>query len=334
MNKQKNNPLISVIMPVYNGGEFLHEVIQAILNQTYINFELLIFDDCSSDNSVEIIENFSDKRIKLFKGEKNIGYVKGLNFLIGQSMGEFIARNDQDDISLPSRFEIQIKTLLNNPDIGVCGTQIKTFGKFSKKISYPTTDFDIKTQLIFNVGFHHPTIIFRKELCKGVAGNFYKEEFMPSEDYKLWTMLSQITSFKNTTSILLKYRIHDNNFSSQKIQKQKQNNLKIREQYFKSFLGLSITNKQNGLINKLIYNETILSSELHEIKHLFLDIIKYSQNLLERKSIKTLVFYFWIRACYLNFKKFKNLNTLIFLFNPYLISIEIFSKKYLLKKIL
>ena len=334
MYKQKNSPLISVIMPVYNGSEFLNEVIQAILDQTYSNFELLILDDCSDDESIKVIQNFKDNRIKLFRGESNIGYVNGLNFLISKSKGEYIARNDQDDISMPKRFEVQLKILLNNPKIGVCGTQIKTFGKYSRKISYPELDSDIKSLLIFNVGFHHPTILFKKELCDISNIKFYEENFMPSEDYRLWTLLSKKTNFKNTSSIFLKYRIHDKNFSSQKIQKQKQNNLEIRKQFLKSFLGFTITSKQNAYINKLIYNETVLNSELYEIKTLFLKLIQHSKNVVERESIKTIVFYFWIKACYLNFKKTKKIKIFIHLFNPYLISVKIFFKKYLLKKLL
>ena len=90
-------------MPVYNGASFLYDTIESILNQTYENFELLILDDFSTDNSIEIIKSFDDKRIRLFKNKKNEGYIKGLNFLIQNSRGDYIARNDQDDISLPDR---------------------------------------------------------------------------------------------------------------------------------------------------------------------------------------------------------------------------------------
>ena len=335
MKGQNNlNPLISVIMPVHNGSEFLNEVIPSIINQTYTNFELLIFDDCSSDNSIEIIENFKDKRIKLFKGEKNIGYVKGLNFLIRHSEGEFIARNDQDDISLPLRFEMQIKTLVNNPDVGVCGTQIETFGKYSKKISYPVKDSDIKAMLIFNVGFHHPTIIFRKKLCDDFDINFYEEKYLPSEDYKLWTVLAKRTNFINTNIILLKYRIHSSNFSSLKIENQKLNNLKIREHYLKTFLGLSLNENQNFLINKIIYNESISFKDLKSIRLLFYEIYNLSNDIKEKRSIKATLSFFWMKACFLNFKNFKHFSLLFLFLNFKLFSIELFLKKYYLKKIL
>ena len=120
-------------MPVYNGASFLSSTIESILSQTYENFELLILDDCSNDDSIEIIKSFNDKRSKLFQNKENEGYIKGLNFLIQNSKGDYIARNDQDDISLPQRIYKQLNLFKRKPKLSIVGGQIKTFGKSQKK---------------------------------------------------------------------------------------------------------------------------------------------------------------------------------------------------------
>ena len=159
-------PLVSVIMPVYNGASFISKTIESILNQTYKNFELLILDDFSSDNSIEIIKSFKDERIKLFTNKNNAGYIQGLNFLVNRSKGEFIARNDQDDISLPERLDKQLALFKRKPKLSIVGGQIKAFGKYIKKVSYPVNYNDCRSQLLFNTCLHHPTVIFKRKKFK------------------------------------------------------------------------------------------------------------------------------------------------------------------------
>ena len=104
--------LISVVMSNYNTDEeYLRAAIESVLNQTYENFEFIIVDDCSTNNSVDVIESYSDKRIKLIKNKGNMGLTKSLNIAIKAAKGEFIARMDADDIALPQRFEKQIEFL-------------------------------------------------------------------------------------------------------------------------------------------------------------------------------------------------------------------------------
>ena len=110
-------PKVTVLMPVYNGEKFLREAVESVLNQTYKDYELLIIDDASRDNSAEIIESFGDSRIRLVENEKNMGQMNALNKGLALSRGEYIARMDQDDISLPVRLEKQTEALDKNPDV-------------------------------------------------------------------------------------------------------------------------------------------------------------------------------------------------------------------------
>ena len=110
-------PKVTVLMPVYNGGRFLREAIKSVLNQTYKDYELLAIDDGSRDDSVKIINSFGDSRIRLVKNEKNMGQMNTLNKGLALARGEYIARMDQDDISLPERLQKQAEALDENPGI-------------------------------------------------------------------------------------------------------------------------------------------------------------------------------------------------------------------------
>src|SRR5580698_9685158 len=110
-----NNPKVTVLMPVYNGEKYIKEALESILQQTFIDFEFLIINDGSTDNSVSIIKSFNDNRIRLIHNEKNSGLVYSLNKGIGLSNGEYIARMDCDDVSIPERLEKQVGFLNSNP---------------------------------------------------------------------------------------------------------------------------------------------------------------------------------------------------------------------------
>ena len=112
------NPLVSILMPVYNSEKYLREAIKSILNQTFTNFELIIINDGSTDNSLKIIKSFKDNRIKIIKNKGNLGLIKTLNKGIDLAQGKYIARMDADDIAMPKRLEKQIAFFNENPDYG------------------------------------------------------------------------------------------------------------------------------------------------------------------------------------------------------------------------
>ncbi|GIV33727.1 MAG: hypothetical protein KatS3mg031_1262 [Chitinophagales bacterium] len=115
-------PKISVLMPAYNAAAYIHKAIETILSQTYHNLELLIIDDCSTDNTLSVIRSFNDPRLKWYRNEKNLGYLKTCNKLFDLAEGDFIAFQDADDYSDPSRLELQMRQFEKNPALGVCGT--------------------------------------------------------------------------------------------------------------------------------------------------------------------------------------------------------------------
>ena len=210
--------MISVLMPVYNSQSFLEEAIESVLNQTYKNFEFLIYDDNSIDSSKKIIIKFSqkDSRIKFFFSKKNLGHTALLNMMIDKSKFNFLARMDSDDISVKTRFKKQLNFLLNNPKISAVGSFAEIIddnGNFIKKIKLPVYDKEIKEKLLNDSVLMHPTVMLRKDFIKQI--NAYRE-CAPAEDYDLWTRLSLISSLHNLPEYLLKYRIHSKSVSSLK----------------------------------------------------------------------------------------------------------------------
>lgn len=218
--------LISVVMSNYNTEEsYLRASIESILNQTYENFEFIIVDDCSANNSVDVIESYSDKRIKLIKNSKNMGLTKSLNIAIKAARGEFIARMDADDISLPQRFEKQVEFLTLNPEYIACGTAIKIIGgqKEGKIIHRTIPDLEtFRIYLLFGnyPNIAHPTAMFNYSLLKKYNIK-YDEKCLLAQDYKMWVDCSKYAPCYNLDEVLLHYRVHDKAVSVEKQQLQK-----------------------------------------------------------------------------------------------------------------
>jgi glycosyltransferase involved in cell wall biosynthesis len=199
---------VSVILPVYNGSTYLREAIDCILAQTYANFELIIIDDGSTDNSSEIIAKYTDSRIKFYRQE-NQGLAATLNKGISLASGIYIARQDQDDVSLPERFCKQVEFLKSNPDYGMVGTwaDIWTIGGPSGRIhKHPTESPLLKLKLLFTNPFVHSSIMMRKTILDEVGGYTNNPARHPPEDYELWSRIARICEVANIPESLVIYR--------------------------------------------------------------------------------------------------------------------------------
>lgn len=254
-------------MPVYNGEKYLREAIESILSQTFSDYTFLIIDDGSTDNSANIIRSYSDPRITLVINEINLGISKTLNFGIEHSSTKYLARMDQDDISLPKRIEEQVNFMESHPDIGVCGAWITAFGangtEYVKKL--PTNNDDIKVALLFNNPMAHPTIMMRKSTLDKF-GLRYDPLNDGLEDYDLWERAANVTKLANIPRALLRYRLHPVQLSRTSSARQEKMNIIQGRQYEK--LGL-----KNGEISSLfsannkkhIYNNLSLRKAVYGI---------------------------------------------------------------------
>lgn len=214
------NPKISVIMSVYNSEKFLPEAIESILYQSFKDFEFIIINDASEDNSFNIIKNYAkeDRRIKVISNKENIGLTKSLNLGIEKAKGKYIARMDSDDISLPQRLEIQYNYLRKHPNIELLGSGILMIDSNGNKL-IKVPGIKNKTKLYSRLEkkncINHPVIIFQNN------GHKYREKFVYSQDYDLYLRL--LTEDRDITCLsesLLKYRVNPEAISFSKRSKQ------------------------------------------------------------------------------------------------------------------
>ncbi|QED37761.1 glycosyltransferase [Antarcticibacterium arcticum] len=199
------NPLISVILPVYNREKYIEDAINSILDQSLDNFELIIIDDGSVDGTVSKIRTYTDNRIKFFQNQKNRGVAFSRNIGIKKARGTFIALMDSDDISKSQRFAKQVNIFNNNPDISICGSWMEAF--FSGKlIKQPELDNQIKAQLFFNCSINNNSVMYRR---KALQNLFFDKNFEHGEDYEFWIRASWKRKFYNIQESLVRYRYHD-----------------------------------------------------------------------------------------------------------------------------
>lgn len=212
------NPLISVILPVYNGGIYLAKAIESILNQSYTNFELIIINDGSKDNSKQVITSFKDNRIR-FIDQSNKGLAPTLNIAASFCTGEYIARMDQDDISYPDRFLIQSTFLQTHPAISVISSAVNYIDESGNYLgrSFPVTHpVIIKKYLLYKGSVVcHPCVMMRKKDLENVGG--YSELVGGRfTDYHLWVkFVRRGYKIQNLSQILLQYRILESSMTSE-----------------------------------------------------------------------------------------------------------------------
>lgn len=234
-------------MSVYNADKYLPIAIDSIINQTYTDFEFLIIDDCSTDNSSNIIKDYlqKDDRIKFFPNQVNLGLTKNLNKLILLAKGEYIARMDADDISHKLRFEKQTYFLDNNPEISVVGGSIQEFDEKSTNLGirrYPRNTEEVLKCIAKASPFAHPTVMFRKNVFDN--GLTYSERFTTSQDIDLWfKLLKNNYMVANIDVVVLYYRV-SKEFYARRSKTKAINEFKI---YWNGIISLQ------GITWKLIY---------------------------------------------------------------------------------
>tara|TARA_B100001996_G_scaffold190811_1_gene145928 strand:- start:457 stop:1143 length:687 start_codon:yes stop_codon:yes gene_type:complete len=216
MNKVTDSPLISVLLSVYNDEKNIKKSIDSILLQSYKNIELLVMDDCSMDRTYEILNEINDRRIKIFRNKENQGLTKSLNTLIENSSGKILARQDSDDISLPSRLEVQYRNLLKY-QLDACTT--RAYVKNSKR-SIPRYSHFLPVSFVvrFKNPFIHGTLMVKKEVLQDIG--LYDENIKYAQDYKLFLDLLK----KNYKIKVLKNKLYvlnmENNISTLKKEEQ------------------------------------------------------------------------------------------------------------------
>ena len=275
-NLKKNAvPDISVIMSVYERYTYLKEAIESILNQTYQNFELIIVVEKSEKQEEinEFINKIKDQRIVIINNDEKLGFAQSLNVGIKKARGKYIARMDDDDISLPSRLEKQYNFLESNPDISILGTAVKQFMN-RNDIFYPESDSEkIRTYTLINNQMFHPTIMLRKEIINKY--NLYYDSNYKTEDAELWSRAVKYVKMSNLKEVLLYYRICDENETQVAAVEVLDSDIRIIGKQLEENLNLQLSKKELYLICGRvsnygpIYNKELLRQKKEIAKKIY-----------------------------------------------------------------
>jgi len=338
-------PKITVFMPVYNAAAYLKESLDSILNQTFRDFEFLIIDDGSTDNSVSIIQGYNDKRIKLILNEKNMGLPYTRNKALELINTKYMALMDSDDICDPDRLKLQYLFLERNKDIDVVGSDFKIFfpnGK-TKYAKTPANPEYIKAFLMFNICIANPSTMIR--MCFVKNNNiFYREEYFVCQDYSFWVDVCKTGNISNINRPLLNYRSGHNNISKISSEKKKKQRKELLDQIHVRALkqqGFDLLDSDYKIINDAFDDnncEIIDKKLIVDLYNVFkkVRVINDTKAIFDKKIFSEVLLKLWYmkinetkinvftKIIYLNYFGLLNLNFRVFLY-----TIKIIMKSFL-----
>ncbi len=253
--------LVSIVIPVYNGSDYMWEAIDSIIKQTYKNREIIVVNDGSTDEgkTEEIALSFGNS-IKYYCKE-NGGVADALNFGITMASGQYIARMDADDVALPDRIAKQVEYMEKHPEIDVAASSYMLIDRKGKLIKEEFKQFsfeEIKYELLFDNPICHPTVMFRRSIFD--EGWSYRNVF--AEDYDMWTRLAICKNISVMPDVLLKYRIHADNLSSINVLKMNDSDINSASIYIKILLGIHIHDNRKWLLTRTYHLSQITADEV------------------------------------------------------------------------
>lgn len=261
-------------MPVFNVGNYVGKAIETILDQSFSDFKLLIIDDCSTDNTCEIVESFKDSRITLIRNECNLGLAENLNKGLSLIDTEYVSRMDGDDIAEPDWLEKEIAVLETHPEIGVCGAGFEWFGTKKGTVIYPESSEDIAANMLFSCTTIVPT--FRLSLFRG-NGLKYKSDAFPAEDYRFWAECIRVTKLYNIPEVLFHYRMHETQICSSKRYIQIEKVKKVQEYMFE-WLSDKVTSEDRFFyFNQFLYGNVVNKKDVREARNFSRKLLEYNK---------------------------------------------------------
>lgn len=317
------NPLVSVLMPVYNGEKYLGLAIESILNQKYKNLKLIICNDASTDKSKSIILSYSDPRIQYIENETNKGIVETRNRLFAFAKGKYLSIMDSDDIALPEKLMHQICFMERHPDYGVCGTWAKRINDNYKETGYiqmPKKNVYIRMNLLFQSSFVQSSVVLRKS---SLGNLLYDPEFTVAEDYDLWERLAQKTKMYNIPKYLLLYRWHDTNISQQKMELMEAKKILIMRRQLKrlDIVTTEEIERHNQIGSLKYFGKEPIDVMLKEAGKWYKQILKKNEEhcVYSTYRFKGFIWYRWFFYCFYFKKYVRGCFPSFFSFNPVVI---------------
>jgi glycosyltransferase involved in cell wall biosynthesis len=206
-------PRVSVVIPVFNGERHIRESLDSLIAQTFADFEIVVVDDGSTDNSVAIVNSYGDPRIRLTRHDRNLGVPATRNEGVAVALGEYVAFLDCDDVALPHRLAKQVACLDADPDLAMVGSWVEIIDNDSRSTGdvwkYAATSEIIKPLLLFQNTFAQSTVMMRKSVLPDPLYG----EFPQAEDYDLWIRIASSHKVMNIQEVLAKYRFHAGSLS-------------------------------------------------------------------------------------------------------------------------
>ena len=245
-------PAISVVVPTYNAARYVAEAVASVLVQDFTDFELLLIDDGSTDDTALVVSRFAvDPRVRVLRNERNMGLIATLHRAYAECRAPLIARMDSDDICASDRFRRQVAFLRAHPELGIVGGAIRFFGNVAPNVfTFPTGHADIHAAMLFYCPLAHPALMFRRELLdQGLIR--YDDAFRHAEDYHLWSRLLLQVKVANLPEVVLDYRLHAQQVSSDSSDKQYAASLQVRRQMLRE-CGIEPTDDEVALHESVI----------------------------------------------------------------------------------
>ena len=274
-----SNHLVTVLIPVFNGEKYLSQAIKGVLNQTYTDFEFLIVDDASTDNSKNIIKSYDDSRIKLVENGWNLGQTATLNKGIKLAKGKYIARLDQDDLSLPKRLEKQVEFLNSNPDITAVGSYVICIdenGNYMRESIWPVGFENNLFNILCGIPpVGHPAVMYRKEVVEKIG--YYRNDYSVSSDLDLWLRIySKGCTCSNIPDNLTYYRIHSEQGSDIQKNLQRKNHILAFYDFYSQLTKKEIDyDKIEQYLNVLVWeSEKLNKKNIENIIEIFLTLFE------------------------------------------------------------
>lgn len=248
---------VTVLMPTYNVAPYVKEAIESVLQQTYRNFELLVVDDASTDDTLAVVRSIDDPRIRIAAFDNNVGLAENLNRGLALIDTEYVARMDGDDIAEPFWLEKEVMILDSHPEIGICSGGFERFGTVKSLVRFPERHEDCMANMLFECSVIVPT--FRMSLYHD-HGLRYRTEAFPAEDYRFWAECLRVTKIYNIQETLFHYRMHPTQICTAR---RKEQQLKVAEvrHYMLEWLSPDFSEEEKAYYTGLFMAPQIASQQ-------------------------------------------------------------------------
>ena len=312
----KYNPLISIIVPVYNKEDYIIECINSLLEQSYENIEILIYDDFSTDNSLKKLESFIDDRIHIYRGVVNKGVKFGRDYLLKKANGDFISFFDADDICHNNKYVKILNHFIQNPDIDIIASRVKYINSKGIELYKPFTfesysKEDIKSNLFFCNTISTSTVVLKRKVVDKI--DFQEFNYPIGEDYFVWIKLSHLYNFINLPDKLITYRVTNNGMmGNTKLVYPEA--ISFIHTYQFNVLNLPVSKSIINIHNKFMYDDVITKYYLLKSIILYKRLLSNSNDIYNAKSFINQIRINWLRKCII-FSKYNTIESLyIYLF--------------------